>query len=224
MFSINPMPKPLPSALIERAHLVEPATLGHLRLMGFPDLGIASTVNPVTVAGTAVTLALPAFDSTLLHHSIESLRPGDVLVIDRLGDRTYACAGGGIAVALRKAGVVGLIVDGPCADPVELKDSGLPIWSRGITSLTTRTYGIGGSMNQAVSIGGAVVMPGDLVIADRGGIVFIPANEAAAAVETAIAYQQREALLFPQIGGKVPLGRLTGASDMVERMLARSDD
>jgi 4-hydroxy-4-methyl-2-oxoglutarate aldolase len=224
MFFINPMPTPVPSTLIEQALLVEPATLGHLRLMGFPDPGLACTVNPATVAGTAVTLALPAFDSTLLHHSIESLRLGDVLVIDRLGDRTYACAGGGIAVALRKAGVAGLIVDGPCADPMELEESGLPIWSRGVTALTTRTYGIGGSMNHPVSIGGAVAMPGDLVIADRGGIIFIPASEAAAAVETAIAYQRREALLFPQIGGEIPLGRLTGASDMVERMLARSGD
>ncbi|MDH4583187.1 RraA family protein [Pseudomonas sp. BN415] len=215
MFKIRAMPEPLPSAITERALAAEPATIGHVRLMGFPDSAIRPMHPVPRIAGPAVTLALPAADSSLLHHAVGKLRPGDVVVIDRLGDRHHACLGGGVAYALAQAGVAGVIIDGPIADPGELRDVGLAVWARGVASITTRLQGIGGLMNVPVSCGGAVVQPGDLVIADEGGVVFIPRDEAMGEIERAIQLQEMEKRGLPLISESKTLGDLTGASAMV---------
>ncbi|MDD2047530.1 RraA family protein [Pseudomonas putida] len=215
MFKICPMPDSMPVSLMERALNAEPATIGHFRLMGFPDSAIRPLHPVPRVAGPAVTLALPAADSTLLHHAVGQLRPGDIVVIDRLGDTHHACLGGGVAYALAKAGVGGVIIDGPVADPQELRDVGLAVWARGVASITTRLQGIGGRMNVPVCCGGAVVMPGDLVIADEGGVVFIPREEAAHDIERAVLLQETEQKGLPLLGKDKTLGLLTGASAMV---------
>lgn len=219
MFDVRPMPAPVPADLLARAIEAEPATIGHFRLRGFPHFGIRPQVPVERIAGTVVTLALPAADSTLLHHAAGLIRPGDILLIDRLGDLQHACLGGGVALSLAKAGLAGAIIDGPCADPQELRDSGLLVWGRGISSITTRVHGIGGAMNVPVSIGGAVAMPGDLVIADEGGIVILPVDEAPADIERAIAMQQGERVLLPKVGIDAPLGELSGASALVRAKL-----
>ena len=99
------------------------------------------------VAGTAVTLAIPGQDSTLLHHALGLLRPGDILVVDRLGDDKHACWGGGVTVAAKAAGAVAGIVDGPCTDLTEIEDSDFPLWCRGMSPITTRLYNLGGTLN-----------------------------------------------------------------------------
>lgn len=127
MFEISPMPVQIDAGLLERARLAEPAVIGHFRLRGFPDCNIRPQIPTGRIVGTVVTLTLPAFDSTLLHHAVGMLRAGDVLLIDRLGDHHHACLGGGVAWALSKAGVVAAIIDGPAADPAELREHGMPV-------------------------------------------------------------------------------------------------
>ncbi|WP_367316903.1 RraA family protein [Pseudomonas sp. C32] len=215
MFTICAMPEQMPAKLLSRAVEAEPATIGHFRLMGFPNGAIRPMHSVPRIAGPAVTLALPAADSSLLHHSVGMLRPGDVVVIDRLGDKHHACLGGGVGYALAKAGVAGVIIDGPIADPGELLDAGLAVWATGVASITTRLQGIGGLMNVPVCCGGAVVQPGDLVIADQGGVVFIPRKEASENIERAIGLQEMEKRGLPLLGVHKTLGELTGASALV---------
>lgn len=74
-------------------------------------------------------------------------------------------------------------------------------------------------MNYPVSIGGAVAMPGDLVIADEGGIVIIPPEEASADIERAIKMAAMEKEMMPQLGPEMTLGELSGASGMVLKNL-----
>lgn len=219
MFDIRPMPPAVDRALLDAARGAEPATIGHARSNGFPAPHIRALVPVARIVGTAVTLMLPAADSTLLHHAVGLLRPGDVLVVDRLGDTRHACFGGGVAVAIARQQVAGVIIDGPCADPQELRDSGLAVWGSGFSAITTRLQGIGGIMNAPVCLGGCVVMPGDLVIADEGGIVVLPPDEAAAAIDLAVAMQAREAAGTKLVGPDTPLGQLTGASAMVAAKL-----
>lgn len=221
MFELFDLPQPIHPELLSRALLAEPAVIGHFRIRGFPSGSIAPQICRSRIAGTAVTLSLPGADSALLHHVVGMLRPGDVLVIDRLGDRHHACLGGGVALALMKVGVAGAIVDGAVADPEELEMHKLPIWARGYSAMTTRLYGVGGAFNCPVSIGGAVVMPGDLVIADRGGIVFLPPDQAESSITRAIAMMEAEQQGMALLSPDRPLGSLTGASEMVERALAK---
>ena len=106
------MPKQIKEALLEKSLKAETATIGHKRHMGFANRNIQNIFNKkITIAGTAVTLAIPAQDSTLLHHIIQFLRPGDILCIDRLGDDKHACLGGGVAAAIVTSGCSAVVFD-----------------------------------------------------------------------------------------------------------------
>ncbi len=216
MYTIKDMPERVPRADLDLLAGVETATVGHWRLMGFMDRAIQPLLSGRRVVGTAVTLAIAGPDSTLLHHATGLLRAGDILVVDRLGDDKYACWGGGVTVAAKASGAVAGIVDGPCTDLTEIQESDFPMWSRGLSPITTRLYDLGGGMNIPVSCGGAVVMPGDAILADESGVMVIPRNEVRLVAEEALRRQQsgkeREARVRNNEG---KLGELTGASAKV---------
>lgn len=218
-YSISPMPAQMDSDLLAKARRVETATIGHRRQMGFVDPSIQAVLPGRRIAGTAVTLALPGQDSTLLHHVIQFLRPDDILVIDRLGDHKHACLGGGVAVAIKASGCAGVVIDGTCADVPEIEQYDLPVWCRGPSPITTRLYDIGGCFNVDIACGGAVVHPGDVVVCDFGGVLVMPLGEAQADIDWALGKQEAEPEGHRAMEQGKLLGNLSGASAMVEAKL-----
>ncbi|TCV60272.1 RraA family protein [Neorhizobium sp. S3-V5DH] len=219
-YQIGPVPKQVDAELIRKFESVEVATIGHFRHRGFLRHSIAPVVEPKnTLVGTAITVAIPGTDSTLLHHAIGLLRPGDFLLVDRLGDDRHACIGGGVAFAIRTAGAIGVAIDGPCTDVEEIVELGLPLWCRGVSGITTRLNDLGGSLNLPVSCGNVPVLPGDVVVADASGIVVISADEADEVVEEAMARQARAGRNKHRIEAGEKLGDLSGASRMVAAAL-----
>lgn len=222
MYEINDMPSQVAAEDLETLSRAETGTIGHFRFHGFasPRIGLI-TPEPRTVVGTAVTLMLPALDSTLLHHAVGLLREGDFLVIDRLGDRRHACLGGSVAYSIWKMGVAGVIVDGPCADPHELRQYDMPIWARGYSAVTTRLLDIWGGMNLPMSCGGAVVRPGDAVLADENGVLFLRQDEVVSVATRAIELQDLEKAVMPSIGRSMPIGDVSGATALVDAALSK---
>ena len=190
-YRLEPMPQQIPQALVAKLLQVETATVGHSQHWGFMDRGIQPLLRHKRIAGAAVMLAIPGQDSTLLHHTLGLLRPGDILVVDRLGDDKHACWGGGVTVAAKAAGAVGGIVDGPCTDLSEIVESDFPVWCRGMSPITTRLYNLGGTLNLPVSCGNVAVKPGDIIIADESGVLVLPPGEAEAIADAAIERQKR---------------------------------
>ena len=219
-FVIKDMPAQIDAALLDKCKRVETATIGHRRHMGFIDRHVQSVRPGARMAGTAVTLALPGMDSTLLHHVVQFLRPGDVLVVDRLGDDKHACIGGGVAVAIKTTGCAGVVVDGPCTDFPEIEQYDLPLWCRGASPITTRLYGVGGSFNVPICCGGAVVMPGDVVVADFSGVVVMPPDEAPGDVDWALEKAATEPAAHRAMQAGEKLGERSGASRIVAEKLA----
>ena len=216
MYSIKEMPEPLPQSVIAALSDVETATVGHWHLFGFMDRRIQPLLRGKRVVGTAVTLAIPGADSTLVHHAAGLLRPGDILVVDRLGDDRHACWGGGVTVAAKAAGATAGIVDGPCTDLAEIEDSDFPVWSRGLSPITTRLYNLGGGLNIPVSCGGVPVLPGDVVLADESGVLVLRRDEAMAIATEALRRQQTGRAREAEVrSGKSRLGDLTGATAKV---------
>ena len=215
-FVVNGMPEQIRQELVAKCERAETATIGHRRILGFARPEIAWATGSRRIAGTAVTLAIPAQDSTLLHHAVQFLRSGDILVIDRLGDRKHACLGGGVACAVKESGCSGVILDGPCTDLSEIRDFDLPVWCRGVSPITTRLHGTAGAMNVPVCCGGAAVLPGYGVIADESGVLFIPPDELEKDVDWALGYQSREPALHAKLRLGAKLGELSGASKLVE--------
>lgn len=222
MFIVNDMPQQIDASLVALLEQAETATIGHVLYPGFIDRGIAPLLPRRRVAGTAVTLRLPHADSTLLHYATKLVRPGDIVLIDRCGDTKYACWGGGLTLAMKLAGVKAGVIDGPATDLSEIQEFDLPIWSRGLSSITTRLLGIEGAMNVPVSVGGQVVNPGDAVLCDEQGVlVFAPAL-AREAAERAIGMQKNEALMHQRLRAGEKLPDISGATAIVEAKMKKS--
>ena len=173
------------------------------------------------VVGTAVTLAIAGPDSTLLHHAAGLLRPGDILVVDRLvttSMRAGAAASPWRSRRRRRC----RHRRWPRTDLAEIIASDFPIWARGLAPITTRIYDLGGGMNVPVSCGGAVVMPGDAILADESGVLVIPRDEALAVAEQALTMQERGREREASVrDGRALLGVLSGASVKVRANLTK---
>ena len=216
MFVLNDMPPQMPAAEVALLARVETATVGHFRHDGFVDPALRAVLPEKRVAGTAVTLRLPGADSTLLHHALGLVRPGDVLVIDRAGDVRHACWGGVVTHAARKAGVVAAIIDGPATDFSEIRRQDMPLWCRGPSPITTKLLGLSGAMNVAVSCGGQVVEPGDAVLADESGVLVLKPDQVDPVARRALAMQEREIDLLARIHAGEALPALSGATARIE--------
>jgi 4-hydroxy-4-methyl-2-oxoglutarate aldolase len=214
-YIVKPMPPSLDPDLIRLLEQVETATIGHSRHWGFMNRGIQPLLKRRRVAGVAVTLAIPGPDSTLLHHALGLLRPGDILVIDRLGDDRHACWGGGVTVAAKAAGATAGIVDGPCTDLTEIEDSDFPMWCRGMSPITTRLYDLGGTLNAPISCGGVPVLSGDVVLADESGVLVLGREEARSVAEAALVRQKRGEANQDRVRQGARLGELSGATAKV---------
>ena len=219
MYQVNDLPVPIAAPLLTELQHVETATVGHFRHWGFMDSGIQGVLPDKRIVGTAVTLAIPAQDSTLLHHVLSLVRPGDILVIDRLGDHKHACWGGGVTIAAKAAGLAGGIIDGVHTDTSEIRQADMPLWSRGPSPITTRLYNLGGAFNVPVSCGGVCVQPGDAILADENGVLVLPPDEVATVVETALAKQQRGLQTQQRVAAGEKLGDISGATAMVLKAL-----
>ncbi|MBN7808641.1 RraA family protein [Agrobacterium rosae] len=216
-YRIDPMPADADPALLAELEKIETASVGHLRFNGFMHHGIQSLDrNQRTRAGVAVTLALPALCSTLLHYALSHVRTGDMLVIDRLGDDKHACLGGAVARAAKQAGIVGVIIDGPCTDVAEILAEGLPVWCRGVSPVTTRQAELGGTFNRPVSCGGVPVLAGDIVLGDASGVVVFPTDESQDIATDCIAREIRVARTMGRLLEGEKLGDITRAIDKVK--------
>ncbi|WP_045392534.1 RraA family protein [Falsirhodobacter sp. alg1] len=219
-YHIGPVPTQIDTSLAAGFAKVEIATIGHFRHRGFVSHNLRPIAPiPGTLVGTAVTVAIPGTDSTLLHHALSVVRPGDVVIIDRLGDTRHACLGGGVAYAAKMAGALAVVLDGPCTDPDEIIEVGLPVFCTGVSAITTRLNDLGGALNMPVSCGNVPVIPGDFILLDQCGVLVIPPAEAAEVLEEASARQARAGRNRSRITAGEMLGDLSGASAKVAAAL-----
>ncbi|MSO77226.1 MAG: RraA family protein [Alphaproteobacteria bacterium] len=220
MFVVNPLPKQVDADLIALLEKAEPATIGHFLEFGFVDPEVRAHLPDKRVAGTAVTCRFAGVDNTIVHYALGQIRPGDFLVIDRVGDRRHACVGGAVVFQARAAGAKGIVVDGPATDIGEIRAYGLPVWSRGLSTITGKRLFTQGEFCVPVQIGGAVVEPGDAILADENGVLVLKVPEAAAAAKRAIEMQAEEAAMLKRVAAGERMAEINGTNRRVAEILA----
>lgn len=199
--------------------IVSTGSLGHLTDLGFA-IGIEALARPQKAVGPAFTVRIPVLDATAVHYALNLIEPGEVLVIDTSGERLRACWGGVVAHAAARAGVAGVIVDGPVTDWAEISESGPPVWCRGLSSITGRKLGLEGEILCAVQVGGAVVHPGDIVFADTDGVFFVRPEGAGELARTLIAREAREPELKRRLDAGEKMADISGARRLVDEAKA----
>jgi 4-hydroxy-4-methyl-2-oxoglutarate aldolase len=154
--------------------------------------------------------------------AVEAAGAGDIIVIAAGGSTAAPGWGGLLSLAAVTRGVGGVIVDGACRDVDEARELGLPIYARACVPRTARGRLVETRWNHPVPVAGITVAPGDLVIADGSGVVFVPAPQADVVAAAASEIAAREAAMARRIRAGEPVSQVMSAA--YEHMLLHGQD
>jgi len=197
--------------------------------LGLP--GVVTGIRPLTdshkIAGRAVTVKLVAAEGrTSKQHlgtaAIEASGPGDVLVIEHRSREDCAGWGGILSRAAKARGIAGTLVEGSVRDVDESREIGFPVFARAAVPMTARGRIVEEGWNVPVDIGGVEVHPGDFVVADGSGVVFVKKSRIEEVLLAAEEIAARERAMAEAVEAGKPVSRVMGGD--YEAMLGGGGD
>jgi 4-hydroxy-4-methyl-2-oxoglutarate aldolase len=139
---------------------------------GYVDADLIQVVPGSRAAGPARTVRCGQDDNLMVHAAMVSLEPGEVLVLTMPEPRPVALLGELLATQAKAHGAAAVLVDASVRDLEELAELGLPVWAR-----WARVRGAGkdiaGSIGEPVTVGGATIRHGDVLVMDADGIAVV---------------------------------------------------
>ncbi|TAL04281.1 MAG: hypothetical protein EPO08_01870 [Rhodospirillaceae bacterium] len=173
-FTFGELPPPPSQALIDELLTYEVAWISDSMQLNLMDRQIRPIYpNAPRIVGPAVTVTVPPGDFVMISAALTKVRKGDVLVIDGRGDTSRAVWGDYYSTWARGLGVTGVVIDGASRDATGIEELGYPVFARTTTPRGPTLNGHG-ELNVPVSCGGVCVLPGDIIVGDREGVIVIP--------------------------------------------------
>ena len=190
-----------------------PSAVGGLRPLAAqrPAAGRAVTV----LLGVPAAAPAPSPRAPKRHLStaaVDASGPGDVIVVAHQGRTDCAGWGGLLSRAAVIRGIDGVVVDGAARDLAEAAAVGLPVFASASTAVTARGRAIEVCWGEPVEFAGVRVAPGDLVLADAGGVVVIPSAHAETVLATAERIAATEAAMAAALDAGRPVSEVMGAT------------
>ncbi len=181
-----------PRELVERLGRHDTATLvDAMGGYGFMHHEIKALVPGTKISGVALTVLTKPGDVLYVKKAIDLVQPGDIVVIDSGGLKEFAVFGDRFAEHFKKQGAVAAVIDGSVRDSQGIIDAGFPAFCRNACIPYHGSVGPG-AINIAISCGGVIVNPGDVIVGNRDGIVVVPREAAAKIADLADAHLDAE--------------------------------
>jgi 4-hydroxy-4-methyl-2-oxoglutarate aldolase len=159
---------------------------------GLVDAELRQIIPGSRACGPARTARCGQDDNLMVHAAMARLQPGEVLVLTMPEPAPVALVGDLLATQAKVHGAVAILVDAAVRDSEELAEIGLPVWARWIRSRGA-TKDVVGELDVPVSVGGAEVRPGDLVVLDADGATVVAAERAEEVLAASRAREAKEA-------------------------------
>jgi RraA family protein len=151
-----------------------------------------------TLCAPACTVKVFPGDNLMVHKSLDVAQPGDVVVVDAGGSTMNAVLGDLVCTKAKHRKIAGFVVDGMIRDLPGILPLDFPVFARGTTPIGPLHRGPG-EINYAISCGGIVIQPGDIVVADVAGVVVVPQDIAVELLERLRSHEQSNAAYLESV-------------------------
>ncbi|HET9590149.1 MAG TPA: 4-carboxy-4-hydroxy-2-oxoadipate aldolase/oxaloacetate decarboxylase [Anaerolineales bacterium] len=183
---------------------------------GLVDAALIQIIPNSCAAGPARTVLCGQDDNLMVHAVIEHIRPGEVLVLSMPDPAPVALIGELLATQVKVRKAAAILVDASVRDVSELVQLGLPIWTRFIRVRGATKTKIG-ELNTPVTVGGAQISTGDIMVLDADGAVCVKRERAEEVLRASGERLRREAALREKLLAGEMSYNLHGLRGIVER-------
>jgi 4-hydroxy-4-methyl-2-oxoglutarate aldolase len=167
---------------------------------GLVDIPLVQVVPGSRVAGPARPVRCGAADNLMVHAAMAHARPGDVLVLTLPEPEPLALVGDLLATQAKAQGVAALLIDAAIRDLEELRELGLPIWARWVR-IRGADKTVPGTIDEPVTVGGATIRAGDIVVLDADGAAVVAAERTEEVLAASLEREERERVKREKLQG-----------------------
>jgi 4-hydroxy-4-methyl-2-oxoglutarate aldolase len=167
---------------------------------GYVDADLVQVIPGSRTAGPARTVLCGQDDNLMVHAVMACVQPGEVIVLTMPEPRAVGVVGDLLATQAKAQGAAGMLIDAAVRDVEELAELGLPIWARWVR-VKGATKDRPGTIGEPVTVGGATIRQGDIVILDADGAAIVEADRADQVLQASLEREQNERVKRAKLQG-----------------------